>query len=95
MDFIEQLKMEELRKKNFFLFLIYTLSAVTGVVGLILIGEKVEKIAFYGGSLVLNALVYMALKKMKKYEHIYPYFIIFILFSATLGSLFTVASKNL
>ena len=89
MDFIEQLKMEELRKKNFFLFLIYTLSAVTGVVGLILIGEKVEKIAFYGGSLVLNALVYMALKKMKKYEHIYPYFIIFILFSATLGSLFT------
>ncbi|MEK4125657.1 methyl-accepting chemotaxis protein [Anoxybacillus sp. FSL W8-0382] len=89
MDFIEQLKMEELRKKNFFLFLIYTLSAVTGVVGPILIGEKVEKIAFYGGSLVLNALVYMALKKMKKYEHIYPYFIIFILFSATLGSLFT------
>lgn len=89
MDFIEQLKMEEMRRKNFFLFLIYTFSAVTGVIGLILIGEKVEKIAIYGGSLVLNALVYMALKKMKKYEHIYPYFIIFILFSATLGSLFT------
>ncbi|MGG6432778.1 methyl-accepting chemotaxis protein [Anoxybacillus sp. D401a] len=89
MDFIEQLKMEEMRKKNFFLFLIYTLSALTGVIGLILIGEKVEKISIYGGSLLLNVLVYIVLKKIKKHEHIYPYFIIFILFSATLGSLFT------
>ncbi|KHF29493.1 hypothetical protein LR68_01854 [Anoxybacillus sp. BCO1] len=48
MDFIEQLKMEEMRKKNFFLFLIYTFSALTGLIGLILIGEKVEKIAIYG-----------------------------------------------
>lgn len=84
MDFIEQLKMEELRKKNFFLFLIYTLSAVTGVVGLILIGERVEKAAIYGGSLGLNVCVYVALRKMKKYELIYPYFIIFIIFLATL-----------
>lgn len=89
MDFIEQLKIEEMRKKNFFLFLIYAFSAVTGVIGLIFIGERVEKIAIYGGSLALNVLVYIVLRKMKKYERVYPYFIIFILFSATLGSLFT------
>ncbi|MGX1901407.1 methyl-accepting chemotaxis protein [Thermolongibacillus altinsuensis] len=87
MSVVEQMKIEDMRKKNLFLFSVYTVSSLLGVLELWMMGESGRKIAIYGGGLLLNVLVYFSLAKPKKYEKAYPYFIIFILFSATLASL--------